>query len=197
MKRKGVLVVLGVLSLGVVAMSPVPACAWTSMGIGEWTWNGAGMGVNINISTPSMGSGMTFGLTNLAHSPIAVLLDGQYNSAVLNVTAVTGGYVAGYTSYGTVAPHTGSVSLGSEAKFSFYFDDATSEPTYIYELSYESSTSYKLTKSGMDVAFLSCTITPTAVPPSPVPIPGAVVLLGSGLMGLLGIGMRKKNAVLA
>lgn len=31
--------------------------------------------------------------------------------------------------------------------------------------------------------------------PSPVPVPGAVLLLGSGLMGLVGIGIRRKKTV--
>jgi hypothetical protein len=36
-------------------------------------------------------------------------------------------------------------------------------------------------------------VTPTPTPPSAVPVPGAVWLLGSGLLGLIGVSNRKKT----
>jgi hypothetical protein len=200
MKRKGVLLVLGALSLGMAAMSPAPAAAvtWNTMGTSQWVWEGTGAGFSFEIVAGNFGSSDSFGLSNTAYSPSAVLIDSTYNKALMNVQPSGNEYLASFTKF-TESGYpfeSGSVVLGQFPKFSFYFDDVTMSSSHSYALWRDSDSPttyiYKLAKDGQEVIFSSGNITPSVVP-----VPGAVVLLGSGLMGLLGIGMRKKNAVLA
>jgi len=152
--------------------------------------------MSIKVDPIAFTNGTVFGLTNMVHAPLAVLLDNINYGATLNVYLGSGGYNANYTKYSS--GNSGTVVLGNEAKFSFYFDEINVAESYSYllEQAVENNKLYQLTYNGAKVQFTTCDITPSQAPPSPVPIPGAVVLLGSGLMGLLGIGMRKKNAVL-
>jgi len=184
------------LSLGMVAMAPLPAAAvtWNSMGTSQWVWEGTGVGFSFTIEAGNFGAGDSFGLSNTAYSPSAVLIDSTFNTAVMDVQPSGNRYSVSFLKLSKSENQSGSVDLGQSPKFSFYFDDVYMSSSHSYALwrNSDSPITYMLAKDGNEVIFSSGNITP-----SPVPIPGAVVLLGSGLMGLLGIGMRKKNAVLA
>lgn len=87
-------------------------------------------------------------------------------------------------SYGTT---TDTLMLGSTSQFGFYFTDSNGISN-TYALSGNASAGWDLSHGGMDI-HITGDVTPT-----PTPIPGAVLLFGSSLLGLLGIGNRKNKA---
>jgi hypothetical protein len=88
----------------------------------------------------------------------------------------------------------GPIDLGANPQFYFSFaqgDDPNIVFSYMYNL-VQDDDMYYLSKSGnkIEVGVGSC----CGISPSPVPIPGSALLLGSSLLGLVGIGSRRKKA---
>jgi hypothetical protein len=85
----------------------------------------------------------------------------------------------------TVANVTGSLNLGASGYFGFYFTDDSGNRTGTYVLNLaDDGLSYDLSSGGATVTISDA---------SPIPLPPAAILLGSGLVGLMGFGVRRKR----
>lgn len=110
-----------------------------------------------------------------------------YPGLTINVEKQSSGeYIAFYDSndndsYDSSEPH---INLGTTGYFDFYIaDDST------YTIAYSKIVDqkiYQLTSPAGQVSF--------SVDAAPVPIPGSALLLGSGLLGLVGIGLRRQRS---
>jgi len=107
-------------------------------------------------------------------------LSSTTGSQSVHFTQNTGTWYAGLSLGAT------TLDLGSDLEFGFFFGDGTSSsPYYEYDLVViEAGEVYQLSHASSDISVLTSDV-------APVPIPASVLLLGSGLVGLIGFGKRR------
>ncbi|MDH5299618.1 MAG: hypothetical protein OEV91_11425 [Desulfobulbaceae bacterium] len=91
-------------------------------------------------------------------------------------------------------PVSASIDLGSAPRFGFaFYDGVTAYLNYALTLTPGSTTSWNLfnSETGMTVNVQG------PATPTPTPIPGSLLLMGSGLFGLVSFGGRKNKASMA
>ncbi|MBV5305291.1 MAG: hypothetical protein J0652_01220 [Desulfobulbaceae bacterium] len=170
-KRKGVLLVLMALSLGM--LSAAPAGASLAEGEYRWIWSGTG---NTKISD--------FNILNTDADDFFNFILGEQSVKMI------------WQEHSDQAMH--QPDLGYDIpplKYGFSFTDgANTYYTYSVEEVAPSSYLLKNSNTGMIIAYQLTSQDGNVSVSHHTPIPGAVILLGSGLMGLLGISRFKKQA---
>lgn len=201
-KGKATLALLLTFALLIMASSGASAAV---IGSATHWWDATGTGgSNIEIASLTLNSdaaaGNSFSLYSWA-DPNNVLTLVRPESATVPTlpfpgaptqTIIIGGNASGYIVkyndlyYAGIYNTKNYITLGAAPRFGFSFSHGTD--TYLdYALAIDGA-GWKLTgPTGMIVNVQG------GVAPSAVPIPGSVLLFGSGLLGLMGIGRRRKN----
>lgn len=169
-KRKGILLVLTALLLGMFAADP--AGASLAEGEHQWVWSGTG---NTKISD--------FNILNTDADDFFNFILGEQSVKMI------------WQEHSDQAIHQPDLGYGiPPLKYGFSFTDGA-HTYYTYSVEEIAPASYLLRNSdtGMIIGY-QLTSQGGNVSASHTPIPGAVILLGSGLIGLLGISRCKKQA---
>jgi len=170
----------GIMMVAALLILARPSISSADTYSGAWLPNGSDIFM-IEL-TPTSGTASFYmydwGDTN---DSLSLITDGVNDSDTAYFTNVSGTWYAGLTSGAT------TLNLGSTQEFGFYFYDAGNTYTSYDLITLEQGVSYRLSDSsntGMEVFVTRA---------APVPIPASVLLLGSGILGLITIGRVKRK----
>lgn len=183
--------------------NPASGDLWTLEG-GQYNGNGSAAATNTNLKTPGSGKAVftsangTATNANVLNKTLPNLKDFE-NGLNADVTQTTGGLFPLTLTSETAA---GSVSAGAEARYGFWssldFASLGSSAMQLFGFSGNGNTgklqSYILGTATLDTNG-NLTIAGNGAPPPPVPLPAAVWLFGSGLLGLFGVSRRRTASV--
>ncbi len=160
---------------------------------GAWAPNSDDIfGITLTVPTPPT-PGWTLGIYdygNLAGGELPFLFNAPNMMQTIYFTEDVTGGSGWYASAMPGATGPGALSLGLTTDFGFVFRQPGSPAFLSYDVQMTGPDSYILNSlppgvpGGMSVALHDA---------NPVPIPGAVWLLGSGLLGLVGIRRKKRS----
>jgi len=178
-----VMLLMGLLFYGMAAANSSIAA---EIGTGTWLWEGLGNDIAYDVSIETIASN-SFWLTNSSGTALRELIDSDTYAAKFTIIQSDGSYYAQFASAND------RVLLGNDDKFGFTFSGENGYSS-IYTLSsyLDRANQYVLTGLNGSMEILL----KTSAQPSAVPIPGAAVLLGSSLLGLVGLGSRKKKNIM-
>jgi hypothetical protein len=158
---------------------------------GTWVWSGVGTSISFS---GDMEPNYTFGISSVGNysNSITLLPSTTFISPI--TVANTGTNESGDDIYSATVG-TQSIELGTTAEFELFFTNPDLSNTSTYNVLNSDGDVYFIRYGeGEDAMHVTLANTLGELNANAVPIPGSVLLLGSSLLGLLGIGSRRNKA---
>ncbi len=181
MKKLGIICSLVLFAAFMMTFEPSPSHAYGFQYDGAWvTTSGEAQVFTWNIESSLI---KAFGVTGSTYTDHASLLTNNMDSVSLYVT-----YNSTTSTYQMLEFGTDQliIDLGESDTFYFYFEDSAGTKTYLYDVQNASENAWILASGGAGVYGAD-------IAPDVVPIPPSALLLGSGVVGLIGFGLRRRR----
>jgi hypothetical protein len=182
-RKMGMFWMIGVLLLGMVNAVWADV-SYTDLGTKAWIWEGTGTGLAFEKTT--FAANDSFWITSTENSNTLKILDNVTDMNSIDIYKDGNKYYAAITDDHTAT----QIELGTAAKFYFTFKQGSNSSNMYDLVAASNGKQWKLIQGDYTLTTQlgsCCGIHPT-------PVPGSALLLGSSLIGLVGIGSRRKKA---